>query len=49
MKIIMFVVPSFLILICLRIYMKFYKLNGDFMNNTLIEIEKIRNSTNNKK
>ena len=49
MKFIMFVVPSFLMLICLGVYMKFYKLNGDFMNNILIEIEKRRCIINNKK
>ena len=49
MKIIMFVVPSFLMLICLGVYMKFYKLNGDFMSNILIEIEKRRNIINDKK
>ena len=49
MKFIMFVVPSFLMLICLGVYMKFYKLNGDFMNNILIEIEKRRSSISNKK
>ena len=36
-------------LICLGVYMKFYKLNGDFMNNILIEIEKRRCIINNKK
>ena len=49
MKFIMFVVPSFLMLICLGVYMKFYKLNGEFMNNILIEIEKRRCIINNKK
>ena len=49
MKFIMFVVQSFLMLICLGVYMKFYKLNGDFMNNILIEIEKRRCIINNKK
>ena len=49
MKFIMFVVPSFLMLIWLGVYMKFYKLNGDFMNNILIEIEKRRCIINNKK
>ena len=40
MKVIMFVIPSLLMLACLGLYLKFYKLNGEFKDHVLNEIEK---------
>lgn len=48
MKVIMFVIPSLLMLACLGLYLKFYKLNGEFKDHVLNEIEKRRNNINNK-
>ncbi len=44
MKVIMFVIPSLLMLACLGLYLKFYKLNGEFKDHVLNEIEKRRNN-----
>lgn len=49
MKIIMFVIPSFLMVTCLALYLKFYKLNGEFKDNVLKEIEIRRNLMDKKK
>lgn len=49
MKIIMFIIPSFLMITCLALYLKFYKLNGEFKDNVLKEIEIRRNSMDKKK
>ncbi len=49
MKIIMFIIPSFLMVTCLALYLKFYKLNGEFKDNVLKEIEIRRNSMDKKK
>ncbi|MGL5314766.1 MAG: melibiose:sodium transporter MelB [Peptostreptococcaceae bacterium] len=42
MKIIMFIVPSILMLICLGVYFKFYKLNGAYQQEVLTALEKRR-------
>ena len=43
MKIIMFVIPSILMMACLVVYLKYYKLNGEYKENILKEIERRRN------
>ncbi|MGL5378484.1 melibiose:sodium transporter MelB [Clostridium sp.] len=43
MKIIMFVIPSILMMACLVVYLKYYKLNGEYKENILREIERRRN------
>ena len=48
MKVIMFIIPSFLMLACLGLYMKFYKLNGQYKDNVLREIENRRNKQKSK-
>ena len=49
MKIIMFVIPSFLMLACLVVYLKYYKLNGEYKEKVLEEIEIRRNKNNRNK
>ena len=46
MKIIMFVIPSILMMGCLVVYLKYYKLNGEYKENILKEIERRRNKQN---
>ena len=46
MKIIMFIIPSVLMLGCLAVYMKFYKLNGKFHENIINTLENKRNNIN---
>ena len=52
MKILMFLVPAILMVVCALVYSKFYKLNGEFYTNIMKELENRRGSTsknNNKK
>ena len=46
MKIIMFIIPSFLMLVCLGLYLNFYKLDGQFKEDILNNIEKRRYDLN---